>query len=356
MQSNTRLNSFFLVTQKMVNPDTDDYLSTRLDLMVQRLLSMKELSRIVHSDLEQIPALIQSVLPHHNLEIPLPQLRKSLSFNMYQDFQRLLRPFHGNDRRFLKQTIRWFELVNLKVLIRGKFTGVKESALRQQLVDLGEFADLPVNTLLETDDPFEMLRLLEQTAYGSIVRQARRVFEEQGHDLFSLDSAIDRNFFIEIAHRARFLSYLEQTHLKKVFGVLMDRFNLMWLLRYRFSYGLSSARSYYLLTATGNQLHSTELMKLAQLETLGAVVEQLPEKLKQLLSDVRDIYQVEQLMEMYTLAAAKRGLSHQLSDITRLFSYFLLREAETRFLLAVIKGKDLGFSDELLRQAVGEKD
>lgn len=340
----------------MANPATDDYLSTRLDLMIQRLLSLKDLSRIVHSDLEQIPALIQPVLPDHNLEVPIPQLRRILSVNMYNDFQRLLRPFNGNNRRFLKQALRWFELVNLKVLIRGKFTGVKESALRTQLVDLGEFADLPVNILIETDDPFEMLRLLEQTAYGSIVRQARRVFEEQGHDLFSLDSAIDRNFFIEVAHRARFLSYLEQTHIKQVFGVLMDRFNLMWLLRYRFSYGLSPARSYYLLTATGNQLHSTELMKLAQMGSLSAVIEQLPDKLKQLLSDVRDIYQVEQLMEVYSLSAAKRGLSHQLSDITRLFSYLLLREAETRFLLAVIKGKQLGFSDELLKQAVGEND
>lgn len=340
----------------MDTPVSDDYLATRLDLMVQRLLSLKQLSNIVHSDLEHLPALIQPVLPEHNLEIPVAQLRKALSFNMYLDFQRLLRPFHGIERRFLNQTIRWFELANLKVLIRGKFTGVKESALRQQLVDLGEYADLPVNTLLETDDPFEMLRQLEQTAYGSIVRQARRVFEEQGHDLFSLDSAIDRNFFIELAHRARFLSYAEQTQLKQVFGVLMDRFNLMWLLRYRFSYGLSSARSYYLLTATGNQLHSTELMKLAQMSTLGAVIEQLPEKLKLLLVDVRDIYQVEQLMEMYSLSAAKRGLSHQFSDITRLFSYFLLREAQTRFLLAVIKGKQLGFSDDLLRQAVGNTD
>lgn len=340
----------------MTSAVNDAYLSTRLDLMIQRLLSLSSLSTILHSDLEQLPSLIQPVLPDQNLEIPVQQLRKLLSISMFMDFQQLLRPFHGNSRRFFKHAIRWFELANLKVLIRGKFTGVKESALRQQLVDLGQYADLPVNTLIDTDDPFEMLRLLEQTAYGSIVRQARRVFEEQGHDLFSLDSAIDRNFFIELAHRGRFLSFTEQTHLKQVFGILMDRFNLMWLLRYRFSYGLSSARSYYLLTATGKQLHSTELMKLAQMSSLTAVIEQLPEPLKALLSSAHDIYQIEQLMELYTLSAAKRGLSHQQSDISRLFSYFLLREAETRFLLAVIKGKQLGFAQELLGMAVGERD
>ena len=208
-------------------------------------------------------------------------------------------------------------------------------------MELGDYADLPVDILMDTDDPFEMLRLLEQTAYGGIVRRARRVFEEQGHDLFSLDSAIDRNFFIELAQHARFLSIEEQSHLKQVMGVLMDRFNLLWLLRYRFSYGLSSSRSYYLLTATGNRLQTAQLMKLARMSSLTAVIDELPATLKDLLTGVHDIYQVEQLMEVYSLSAAKKGLSHDFSAITRLFSYLLIREAETRYLLAIIKGKQL---------------
>jgi V/A-type H+/Na+-transporting ATPase subunit C len=332
---------------------SDSYLSARTDLMVQRLLDESVLNRIVASDLEQLPALIQSMLPEQNLEIPLPQLRRLITYSMYLDFQLLLRPLNANNRRFLKQAIRWFELSNLKVLIRGKFAGVKESELQKQLINLGEYADLPIKTLLETDDPFEMLRLLEQTAYGGIVRQARRVFDEQGHDLFSLDSAIDRNFFIELATRARFLSSEEQIHLNDVLGVLMDRFNLLWLLRYRFSYGLSAARSYYLLTATGKRLQSSQLMNLASKGSLPEVIEELPPVLKKLLSSAHTIFEVEQIMELYSLSAANKGLSHHYSDITRLFSYLLLREAETRYLLAIIKGKQLGFSEELIGQAVG---
>jgi V/A-type H+/Na+-transporting ATPase subunit C len=335
---------------------SDSYLSARTDLMVQRLLDESVLNRIVASDLEQLPALIQSMLPEQNLEIPLPQLRRLITYSMYLDFQLLLRPLNGNNRRFLKHAIRWFELSNLKVLIRGKFAGVKESELQKQLINLGEYADLPIKTLLETDDPFEMLRLLEQTAYGGIVRQARRVFDEQGHDLFSLDSAIDRNFFIELATRARFLSSEEQIHLNDVLGVLMDRFNLLWLLRYRFSYGLSAARSYYLLTATGKRLQSSQLMNLASKSSLPEVIEELPPVLKKQLSSAHTIFEVEQIMELYSLSAAKKGLSHHYSDITRLFSYLLLREAETRYLLAIIKGKQLGFSEELIGQAVGFAD
>lgn len=329
------------------------YLQTRLNLLAGRLLSFETLGEMVSDDLDKIASQIQGILPDQVLDLSSGKIEHQLSQKMYSDFQVLLRPFHGNSYRFLKQAIRWFELVNLKVLIRGKFTGVSEAALTEQLVALGTFADLPLQTLIETDDPFEMLRLLEQTAYGSIVRQARHVFEEQGHELFSLDSAIDRNFFIELAHRTRFLTAQDRIPLQQVFGVLMDRFNLLWLLRYRFSYGLSSAKSYYLLTATGQYLHAPQLMQLARLESLSSVISELPAKLNELLTGNDDIFRVEQLMELHSLSAAKKGLEHSHSQLTRTFSYLLLREAETRYLIAIIKGKQLGFDTELIAQAVG---
>lgn len=331
-----------------------DYAQTRLSLLADRLLSVETLARLVSEDLDQIGARIDWTENIKSIQTNLATLGigRHLAQRMFADFQISLRPFHGNAYRFLKHAIRWFELVNLKVLIRGKFTGVSESALNEQLVDLGYFADLPLQTLIETDDPFEMLRLLELTAYGGIVRQARRVFEEQGHELFSLDSAIDRNFFIELSHRGRFLPVEDQLLLQRVFGVLMDRMNLLWLLRYRFSYDLSPAKSYYLLTASGLQLHAPDLMKLARLDSLTEVINELPPKLHALLEG-KNILQIEQLMELYSMSVAQQGLAQSGSLITRTFCYLLLRESETRYLLAVIKGKQLGFDEDLIFEAVG---
>ena len=336
----------------MLQQSGSAYQLARLTVLADRLITLPVLRDMISQDLEQISRRIKFLLPGQDMDLKSGHVERKLYRGMYTDFQMLLRSFNSNEYRFLRQAIRWFELANLKVLIRGKFTGVSESALAESLVDVGSIADLPLQNLIETDDPFEMLRLLEQTAYGNVVRRARRVFEEQGQELFSLDSAIDRNFFIELSHRSLFLNQQDRIQLKRVFGVLMDRFNLLWLLRYRFSYGLSSAKSYYLLSATGNQLHSTALMKLAKLESLSSVINELPDKLKQLLDGQSNIYQVEQLMELYSLSAARQGLAHSFSQLTRTFCYLLLREAETRYLIAIIKGKQLGFNDELIAQAV----
>jgi len=58
------------------------------------------------------------------------------------------------------------------------------------------------------------------------------------------------------------------------------------------------------------------------------------------------------VIEYSTLAAAAKGLSVNGSLVSRAFSYILLREAEMRFLQALIKGKQLGFDQALIRQAV----
>lgn len=338
----------------MKNASDNAYLQTRLSILSERLLPVETLVSLISEDLETITQRIgcSEARDHGWQNDHGAGVGHYISQAMFDDFQMLLRPFQANSYRFLKQAMRWFELVNLKVLIRGKFTGVSEGELSEQLVNLGKFADLPLQVLLEADDPYEMLRLLEQTAYGAIVHQARRVFEEHGHDLFSLDSAIDRNFFIDLVHRSRFLEFDDQVLLRKVFGVLLDRMNLMWLLRYRFSYGLTPAKSYYLLTAGGQQLHSIELMKLARMESLSEVISELPAGLKALLEGHTDLFHIEQILELYSLSIAREGLLHSYSPVTRTFSYLILREAENRYLLAIIKGKQLGFENELIVEAL----
>jgi V/A-type H+-transporting ATPase subunit C len=339
----------------MNNKPGNAYLSTRLDMLASRLLAFDELATVLEQDVPTIVARINRAYAHGDDRLDDSGLGagRFLGRRMFADFQMILRPFHANDYRFLKQAMRWFELVNIKVLIRGKFNAVPESALHEQLSEMGSFADVPLRRLVETDDPLEMLRMLEQTPYGAIVRQARRVYEEQGHELFSLDSAIDRNFFMQLSHRALFLKRKDQALLKPVLGGLMDRFNLLWLLRFRFSYGLSAAKSYYLLSANGLKLDSARLMQLARLDSPQAVVAQLPDTLRQVAGETRSVFELEQLMEFYSLSAAARGLYQSDSLLVRCFSYLMLREAEARYLNAIVKGKNLGFDDELIRLAVG---
>lgn len=331
------------------------YLSTRLSAFINRLISFEQLVALIDFDLDRI-LLNVSEITGCNYQLDTTntnRIENQLVNRALDDFQILIRPFSGSERRFFYFAIRWFELVNLKVLIRGKFSSIDNAEIHKRLVDLGSFADLPINKLLETDDPYEMLRMLETTAYAGIVRQARRVYEEQGNDLFLLDATIDRSFFIDLYRRASFLNPADADHLAVVMGSLLDRTNLLWLLRFRFSYGLSSAKSFYLLTAIGNKLNSVELMRLAKMDSIKEVVAALPNVYQKLLSSVETISDMETVMEYHSLSIASDTLYSNRSLVSRIFSYILLREAEVRFLQALIKGKQLGFDSKLIKQAVG---
>lgn len=334
---------------------SSQYLSTRLDLFSGRLIDYPRLVRFIDQDLARILDEIRSITgKHYDLgsgDGTNPESR--LIRGALEDFRVLIRPFSGNERRYLLFSIRLFELANLKVLIRGKFSGVANDEIRRQLIDLGDFADLPLSRLIETDDPHEMLRLLETTAYAGIVRQARRVYEEQGHDLFLLDATIDRSFFIDLGQRTRFLDEVDAAFLGRVMDELLDRYNLLWLLRYRFAYGLSPARSFYLLTTTGRKLNASRLLHLARLDSVEAVIEALPQPYRERLAGLTRISDMETVMEYHALTVAADMLRSGSNLVARTFSYILLREAEVRFLQAVIKGKRLGIDRDLIRQAVG---
>jgi len=333
------------------------YLDTRLTILAGRLISFERLIEFISLDLEPLLSQVRQITGYHyDLDASdSNRIEIQLTNRALDDFLVLIRPFSGSERRFFNFAVRWFELVNLKVLIRGKFNGIESSRIQEQLIDLRGFADLPVRKLLETDDPYEMLRLLETTAYGGIVRHARRMYEEHGNDLFLLDATIDRGFFIDLHYHARFLLEEDMENIGRVLGGLLDRLNLLWLLRYRFSYGLSAAKSFYLLTKTGNRLHSADLMRLARTDSIEEAVAALPEPYRHLLANVSVISDMETVMEYYSLSIAARALHRQPNLLTRTFSYFLLREAEVRFLQALIKGKLLGFDSDLIGRAVGAR-
>ena len=117
----------------------------------------------------------------------------------------------------------WFELSNLKALIRGKFSGLPAQVIREQWVNTAPFTTLPAEALLRTEDPAEMLRMLEATPYANLARQARRTYEEH-KDLFAVEAAIDRRYFVGLLNRARMVRQREQQAVLNFTGGLLDQF------------------------------------------------------------------------------------------------------------------------------------
>ena len=315
------------------------YLNTRLSILASRLLPRREIDSLLETGADE-PA--ESGPERSAEQVQLTAL--------LEDLRVVVRPLFGADRELLVHAVHLFELANLKTIIRGKLAGLERAAIEAQLLDLGAFATLPVGELLNTEDAAEALRRLEATSYHDIARQARRAFEE-GSEMFAVDAAIDRHYMVGLRRRVESASRPERRAVAAIVGVWMDHTNLVWLLRYRFSYDFSPAATYYQLVPGRGLLTGERLRTLARLPELIDVIDALPNVLRRWVAGAGTIAATEDRLERRLEAVSDAALRKERHPVARAFAYFLRRDIEMRRMVAVIKGRRLGIDPALIRVA-----
>lgn len=330
------------------------YLHVRVSVLAAQLLPPASEEMLIGAPPEQERVLLQGVglTPFgESLSDDPKLLEQALIDALLADFTVLARALSGPPRELLVYWARRFELSNLKAIIRGKMTEQPAEKIRGLLLDIGSFATLPLDDLLRSDDVAELLRRLEATPYADIARPARRIYEGQ-QGLFALDAAMDRRYLSALRKHVGALDANEQRLLRRLVGAILDRFNLVWLLRYRFAYDLPAAEAYYLLIPGGYRLLGADLQALAQLRSFEEVLANLPEPLARDLAQASCATTVDRLMEAQVGRLAEHILRHTAFNLARAFAYLVLREHNLLHLHAVLKGKRLHMKPETIRLAL----
>ncbi len=271
---------------------------------------------------------------------------------LLRDLAVLIRPVSGASRDLLNYWAHRFELSNLKVLIRGKMAGQPQQMIEAQLLDMGRFTTLPITELIQSDTSAELLRRLEQTPYAEIARQAHHLLE-QGEQLFALDATLDRRYFAGLWRRGNVMDTASGTHLRDIVGSIIDRVNLVWLLRYRYSYNLPAAQAYYLLIPAGHKLSSQQLQLLSQQPTFEEALNNLPQPFAGLLAGAPNITEVTLWLERESWRVAAHALYHSTFNVARALAYMVLRERDLRRLRAIVRGRDMKMPPDMIRAALG---
>lgn len=258
----------------------------------------------------------------------------------------------GEARSFLQYWSLRFEITNLKAIIRGRLAGAPAQVIRKELSDMGFLASLPTEELLQTEDIGELLRRLESTPYADIVRFARRAFEARPR-LFDLDAALDRRYYHGLTERAQPLEAAFGTSLRQVLALHIDRVNLTWLLRFRFSYRLPPAQVYYLLIPSHYRLNSGVLRDLSVLNRIQDVLAALPQPYRGWLQGVDSVSEVAARLDQRYAEAARAVLHSTAPAFARAFAYLVLRDRDLRRVRAALKGWHLGLDVQTIREALG---
>lgn len=329
------------------------YLQSRVAVRSRFLLKAERIRDLIDCAREDETAILAEAglqsLADTLLDDP-SRLEQALIHVLVDDARTLVHALTGVPREMLIYWARRFELGNLKAILRGKMTGESPEVIRRQLVDIGVFATLPVDTLMRTDDTAELLRLVETTPYADIARQARRVYEEQ-QALFGLDAAVDRRYFAGLSKRVKAIGDGGGEPLRALIGTVIDRLNVSWLLRYRFTYRLAPSEAYYLLIPAGFRLNSAALLQLAQTNDVDEFLELIPAPLKNIVAGCTSIAAVDNALRAEIWRVAHNTLHTAAFNLAQAFAYLILRERDLNRIAAVIKGKRLNIDTDLIREA-----
>jgi V/A-type H+-transporting ATPase subunit C len=340
------------------------YLNGRVSLFAGRLLSLDQINALIGQGSETAQPAPGAPQPEpRSLEAGVPEpgsitaqyvgdLDQNNVTILLKDLAVLIRPLSGASRDLLNYWAHRFELNNLKVLIRGKMAGQPQQMIEEQLLDMGHFTTVPLAELMQSDTSAELLRRLEQTPYAEIARQAHHLLE-QGEQLFALDATLDRRYFAGLWRRGNVMDTASGPHLRAIIGSIIDRVNLVWLLRYRYSYNLPPAQAYYLLIPASHRLSSQQLQLLSQQATFEDALNNLPQPFAGQLAGARSITEVTLRLERESWRNAANALNRSAFNVARALGYMVLRERDLRRLRAIVRGHNMKMPPELIRAALG---
>jgi len=160
-------------------------------------------------------------------------------------YQSVIHTAPQNTRPLLLQLYRYYEVANLKAVLRGIAmgpTGNTETTLWERvqavLFPFGSMTVLPAEAMVETGNVATAVELLRNTSYYEVLSFAMKRYSAE-QSLFPLEVALDLSYWRKLWQEARRLLGEDQTQALRVVGSLVDMNNLMWAIRYRIYQHLS---------------------------------------------------------------------------------------------------------------------
>ncbi|MGZ9167121.1 MAG: V-type ATPase subunit [Anaerolineales bacterium] len=228
-------------------------ISARVRAMYADLLTQQDLIRL--NDSPDFPTLFSSLKttaygPYleglKDKEITpkrvISQVKRKLAASYYSVIQ--MAP--ENTRPLVKQLYRYYEIGNLKAVLRALVTvsswNTDETALwdrvRDVLFPMGAASVLPAQAMVESGSVATAVDLLRGTPYEEILSFAMKRYSAE-QNLFPLEVALDLGYWRRLWAEAKKLTGQDREQATKIIGSLLDMNNIMWAIRYKVYHKLS---------------------------------------------------------------------------------------------------------------------
>jgi V/A-type H+/Na+-transporting ATPase subunit C len=182
-------------------------------------------------------------------------------------------------RSLVKQLYRYYELGNLKAVLRALVTvptwnteaGGLWERVRDVLFPLGPASVLPAQAMVESGSVASAVDLLQGTPYEDILSFAMKRYSAE-QNLFPLEIALDLSYWRRLWSEAQKLTGQDRQHSVRIIGSLLDMNNLMWAIRYRVYHKLSEEEIINYTLPFGYRVKDSDIRAIAAGADIASII------------------------------------------------------------------------------------
>jgi V/A-type H+-transporting ATPase subunit C len=220
-------------------------ISARVRAMYSSLLSPQDFARL--SDSSDFPTLITQLKQTaygayleklKDRDLTPRKVNLAINGRLADSYYSVIHMTPEHARSLLKQLYRYFEVENLKAVLRAIITDPSWERVHDVLFPMGDMTVLPAQAMVESGSVGTAIELLQGTPYYDVLSFAMKRYSAE-QNLFPLEVALDLYYWRQLWQEAKKLQGQDRERALRIIGSLMDVNNLMWVIRYKIYHQLS---------------------------------------------------------------------------------------------------------------------
>lgn len=344
-------------------------ISTKVRAMYSNLLSPQEITRL--SDSPDFPSLISSLKTTQygpylsslkDTELTPRRAIQQLKHRLADSYSSVVQMSPEQTRPLIKQLYRYFELGNLKAVLRSIVTVSSWNPdvapwdrVREVLFPFGAFSTLPAQAMVESGNVPAAVELLKGSPYESAMSFAMRRYSAE-QNLFPLEVALDLDYWRRLWAEAKKLSGLDREQGTKIIGALLDMNNLMWAIRYKVYYKLSEEELINYTLPFGFRVRDEDVRAIAAGGDIAAIVSRIFPAILDVSSLLENpqagLPKLEVRLKQQVIRQCTAAFIGYPFHIGLPLAFLILSDLEIQDLVVLIEAKSSEISDEDMRSVL----
>ncbi len=253
-------------------------ISARVRAMYSSLLTSQDFARL--SDSPDFPTLVTQLKttaygPYleslKDKDLTPQKVELQIEGRLADSYTSVIAMAPQNAKSLLRQLYRYFEVDNLKAVLRGILSDPNWERISQVLFPMGSMSVVPAQAMIEAGSIGTAIELLQGTPYYETLSFAMKRYSSE-QNLFPLEVALDLYYWRQLWMEAKKLQGQDRQQALRIIGSLMDVNNLMWVIRYKVYYQLSEEEIINYTLPFGYHVRDEDVRSVAAGADLATVV------------------------------------------------------------------------------------